>query len=300
MTVRAQDQGVPPLSSETKVHVTINDLNDNPPEFSNTNFTVSISETAPVGKTVIFLRPHDRDGHGNGGPFTFRRIQGDETKFRLQKNGIITKVGPLDHRDGEHKFKIRVFDSGEPPKYTDKTVTISVVEGVTHPPAVEPLTVYLKLYGSQFNGGVIGSVKGSDSDGDLLSYSIVAPRAGSPFTITTDGVISAFSNVPSQIYRLNVSVTDGKYFTYAPVEILVSDITEDILTHSLTLRLSDLGPGTFVENNLAIFRDYLGVLLNVPAVNVHIWNLQSSESSLDVVFAVMKRVKVGSYLLGLP
>lgn len=294
LTLQAQDQGVPPLSSETQVHVTINDLNDNPPEFSNTNFTVSVSEKALVGTTVIFLRPHDRDGRGNGGPFTFMRLDGDESKFRLQRDGLITKAGPLDHRDGEHKFKIRVFDNGEPPQYTDKTVTIKVVEGVTHPPVVEPLTVYLKLYSSQFNGGVIGSIKGSDDDGDPLKYSIVAPRAGSPFAITTDGVISATSNVPSQNYKLNVSVTDGKYFTYAPVEILVSDITEDILAHSLTLRLSDLGPGTFVENNLAKCRDYLGVLLNVPAVNVHIWSLQSSDSSLDVVFAVMKRVKVGS------
>lgn len=294
LTLQAQDQGIPPLSSETQVHVTINDLNDNPPEFSNTNFTVSVSEKALVGTTVIFLRPHDRDGHGNGGPFTFMRLEGDETKFKLQRDGLITKAGPLDHRDGEHKFKIRVFDNGEPPQYTDKTVTIKVVEGVTHPPVVDPLTVYLKLYSSQFNGGVIGSIKGSDDDGDPLRYSIVAPRAGSPFTITTDGVISATSNVPSQNYKLNVSVTDGKYFTYAPVEILVSDITEDILSHSLTLRLSDLGPGTFVENNLAKCRDYLGLLLNVPAVNVHIWSLQSSDSSLDVVFAVMKRVKVRS------
>lgn len=294
LTLRAQDQGIPPLSSETQAHVTINDLNDNPPEFTNTNFSVSISEKALVGTTVIFLRPHDRDGHGNGGPFTFMRLEGDETKFKLQRDGLITKAGPLDHRDGEHKFKIRVFDSGEPPKYTDKTVTIKVVEGVTHPPVVEPLTVYLKLYSSQFNGGVIGSVKGSDDDGDPLRYSIVAPRVGSPFTITTDGVISATSNVPSQNYKLNVSVTDGKYSTYAPVEILVSDITEDILTHSLTLRLSDLGPGTFVENNLANCRDYLGFLLNVPALNVHIWSLQSSDSSLDVVFAVMKRGSVSS------
>ena len=293
LTVRAQDQGKPPLSSETQVHVTINDLNDNPPEFANTNFTVTVSEIAAIGTTVIFLRPHDRDGRGNGGPFTFMRIEGDETKFKLERNGVITKAGPLDHTDGEHKFKIRVFDNGEPPRYTDKTVTIIVIEGVTHPPVVDPLTVYLKLYSSQFNGGVIGSVKATDIDGDRLRYSIVAPRSGSPFTITNSGEISATSNVPSQIYHLNVSVSDGKYFTYAPVEIVVSDITEDILRHSLTLRLSDLSPGTFVERNLAKCRDYLGFLLNVPAVNVHIWSLQSSDASLDVVFAVMKRVKVG-------
>ena len=293
LTVRAQDEGKPPLSSETEVNVQINDVNDNPPEFSHTNFTVSIRENAPSGTTVIFLRPHDRDGHGNAGPFNFMRLEGDGSKFKLHRNGLITKVGPLDHRDGEHKFKFRVFDSGEPPRFTDKTVTIKVVESITHPPEVEPLAVYLKLYSSQFNGGVIGSVKGSDPDKDPLTYSIVEPGAVSPFTITPDGVISAISNVLSKIYRLNVSVTDGKYFTYADVEIDVSDITDNILEHSLTLRLADLGPGAFVERNLVKCRKYLGSLLRVPARKVHIWSLQSADSNLDVVFAIMKRHKVG-------
>ena len=293
LTVRAQDEGKPPLSSETEVNVQINDVNDNPPEFSHTNFTVSIRENAPSGTTVIFLRPHDRDGHGNAGPFNFMRLEGDGSKFKLHRNGLITKVGPLDHRDGEHKFKFRVFDSGEPPRFTDKTVTIKVVESITHPPEVEPLAVYLKLYSSQFNGGVIGSVKGSDPDKDPLTYSIVEPDAVSPFTITPDGVISAISNVLSKIYRLNVSVTDGKYFTYADVEIDVSDITDNILEHSLTLRLADLGPGAFVERNLVKCRKYLGSLLRVPARKVHIWSLQSADSNLDVVFAIMKRHKVG-------
>lgn len=293
LTVRAQDEGKPPLSSETEVNVQINDVNDNPPEFSHTNFTVSIRENAPSGTTVIFLRPHDRDGHGNAGPFNFMRLEGDGSKFKLHRNGLITKVGPLDHRDGEHKFKFRVFDSGEPPRFTDKTVTIKVVESITHPPEVEPLAVYLKLYSSQFNGGVIGSVKGSDPDKEPLTYSIVEPGAVSPFTITPDGVISAISNVLSKIYRLNVSVTDGKYFTYADVEIDVSDITDNILEHSLTLRLADLGPGAFVERNLVKCRKYLGSLLRVPARKVHIWSLQSADSNLDVVFAIMKRHKVG-------
>ena len=292
LTVQAQDEGKPPLSSETRVRVVINDVNDNPPEFTNTNFTVSISENALEGTTVIFLRPHDRDSHRNAGPFTFRRLDGDETKFKLRRDGLITKAGPLSHKDGEHKFKVRVFDNGEPPQFTDQTVTIKVVESVTHPPDVEPLTVYLKLYSSQFNGGLIGSVQGSDRDGDPLKYAFVGRSSGIPFSITSDGVISAISNVPSKIYKLNVSVSDGKYFTYAPVEIDVSDITEDILAYSLTLRLSNLGPGAFVERNLASCRRYLGLLLNVPARKVHIWSLQSVDSSLDVVFAVMKRARV--------
>lgn len=292
LTVQAEDEGEPPLSSETQVRVDINDVNDNPPEFSHTNFTVIVSENAQVGTTVIFLRPHDRDSHGNGGPFTFMRLAGDETKFRLQRNGLITKAGPLSHKDGTHTFKVRVFDNGEPPQYTDQTVTIKVVESITHPPEVEPLTVYLKLYSTQFNGGVIGSLQGSDRDGDPLRYAIVEASAASPFTLTADGVLRTAADVPGKIYNLNVSVTDGRYFSYAPVEIEVSDITRDILDHSLTLRLADLGPGAFVERNLANCRDYVGYLLNVPALKVHIWSLQSVDDNLDVVFAVMKRARV--------
>lgn len=288
LTVQARDEGHPPLSSEAQVNVLINDINDNPPEFSHTNFTVSIRESAPVGTEVIFLRPHDRDGPGNGAPFTFMRLDGDGSKFKLQRNGRITKAGPLSHQDGEHNFKVRVFDNGDPRQFIDKTVRIKVVESVTHPPHVQPLNVYLKLYGSQFNGGVIGSVQGSDRDRDPLTYSIVDADVASPFTITTSGEIRATSNVFSKIYNLNVSVTDGKYFSYAPVEIDVSDITDDILKYSLTLRLSDLGPGAFVERNLVKCREYLGALLSVPPQQVQIWSLQSVGSSLDVVFAVMK------------
>lgn len=292
LTVQARDEGKPPLSSEAQVHVLINDLNDNPPEFPNTNFSVSISETALMGTTVIFLRPHDRDGQGNRGPFAFKRLDGDATKFKLQRDGLITKAGPMSHKDGQYTFKVRVFDSGTPPLYTDKTVKITVVESITHPPEVDQLTVYLKLYNSQFNGGVIGSVQGRDRDKDPLKYAIVDRGFTSPFTITSDGVISATSKVPSKIYSLNISVTDGKYFTYAPVEIEVSDITKDILEHSLTLRLSDLGPGAFVERNLVNCRKHLGRILNVPSRKVHIWSLQSVNNNLDVVFAVMKRDRV--------
>lgn len=74
------------------------------------------------------------------------RIYGDEIKFRFQKNGIIMKVGFLDYRDGEYKFKICVFDSGELLRFIDKIVIIVVVEGVMYFFDVELLIVYLKLY----------------------------------------------------------------------------------------------------------------------------------------------------------
>ena len=292
LKVQARDEGKPPLSSEAQVQVLINDVNDNPPEFSHTNFTVSVGESAAIGSEVIFLRPHDRDGPGNAGPFTFMRLDGDESKFKLERNGLITKAGPLNHRDGDQTFKVRVFDNGDPRQFIDKTVVIQVVESLTHPPHVQPLNVYLELYSSQFNGGVIGSVHGSDPDGDSLRYAIVEPDIGSPFTMSSNGEIRATSAVLSKLYKLNVSVTDGKYVSYAPVEIDVSDITEDVLGHSLTLRLSDLDPGTFVERNLVKCREYLGRLLKTPPRRVRIWSLLSVERSVDVVFAVMKHSRV--------
>lgn len=292
LKVQARDEGKPPLSSEAQVEVLINDVNDNPPEFSHTNFTVSVGESEAIGAEVIFLRPHDRDGPGNAGPFTFMRLEGDESKFKLERNGLITKAGPLSHRDGDQTFKVRVFDNGDPRQFTDKTIVIQVVESLTHPPHVQPLNVYLELYSSQFNGGVIGSVHGSDPDGDSLRYAIVEPDIGSPFTMSSTGEIRATSAVLSELYKLNVSVTDGKFVSYAPVEIDVSDITDDVLGHSLTLRLSDLDPGTFVERNLVKCREYLGRLFKTPPHRVRIWSLLSVGRSVDVVFAVMKHSRV--------
>ena len=292
LVIRAVDQGSRILMAETVARITVTDVNDNPPSLTRNNLTVSLQENSPLQSKVVHLRPHDRDGPGNGSPFTFALIFGDESKFTLHPNGLITKSGPVSLSDGVYILRILVADNGHPPQSSEITVVVKVVKSVTHPPQVKPLTIYVNLYGSNFNGGVIGRVKGGDPDGDKLAFSLVDPQRRSPLRITSEGTVSAKATLSSGITKLNVSVTDGRFTVYTSVTVIVSDITKKLQSNSVTLRLSQMSAGTFVENNFEKCKDFFAAQLSVPTSNVHIWSMQSAYDDLDVVIAMRRNKKV--------
>ena len=53
VTILATDKGSPPLSSASLLNISITDVNDNPPTFSQRNYSVTVSEGAPVGEVVV-------------------------------------------------------------------------------------------------------------------------------------------------------------------------------------------------------------------------------------------------------
>ena len=50
--VIATDGGTPPLTAETTVTVVVLDINDNPPQFSNTSLNLTIPENEPLGSII--------------------------------------------------------------------------------------------------------------------------------------------------------------------------------------------------------------------------------------------------------
>lgn len=53
LTVEATDGGTPPLSAVTMVNINLTDVNDNAPMFSRDAYSMSISEDANIGDTVV-------------------------------------------------------------------------------------------------------------------------------------------------------------------------------------------------------------------------------------------------------
>lgn len=53
LTVQATDRGIPPLSNQATVNVTVTDCNDNVPVFSQMAYTASVLEDKPVGEIVL-------------------------------------------------------------------------------------------------------------------------------------------------------------------------------------------------------------------------------------------------------
>lgn len=61
LLVQASDQGTPPQTETVSVNVTIEDINDNPPVFSDSNFTVTVAENLPVGTRFLNITALDSD-----------------------------------------------------------------------------------------------------------------------------------------------------------------------------------------------------------------------------------------------
>ena len=96
------------LAKDTKhignatIAITVSDVNDNPPVFSNKKYTVSITENVPPGKSVLSVSASDRDVGNNAEiRYTFADESGGPF-FMNKKDGVIT-VGDQSTIDRERE-----------------------------------------------------------------------------------------------------------------------------------------------------------------------------------------------------
>ena len=61
LTIQAQDGGNPPLSNHATVNISIMDVNDNVPIFTQLSYGASVTENSLVGSSIITLTATDLD-----------------------------------------------------------------------------------------------------------------------------------------------------------------------------------------------------------------------------------------------
>ncbi|XP_048837555.1 protocadherin Fat 4 isoform X3 [Brienomyrus brachyistius] len=90
LCVIAKDGGWISKTGELNVTVIVEDMNDNPPVFSTTEYRVLVPENAPLGTTVTQVKASDRDSGANA-EITYSLLTGDQDLFVVDsKNGTIT------------------------------------------------------------------------------------------------------------------------------------------------------------------------------------------------------------------
>ncbi|KAK7097347.1 hypothetical protein V1264_004339 [Littorina saxatilis] len=127
--VIAIDQGFPPLSGSATVFVTLEDVNDMAPRFSDKGYSFSVREDARSGSFVGIVAAED-DDQGRNAEITFMAVVGDSTgrgAFTITKEGVVKTNRPLDReKEGIHYFTVVARDGGDPPLSTTTTLTIHV------------------------------------------------------------------------------------------------------------------------------------------------------------------------------
>ena len=66
ITISATDEGSPPLSSVKVVHISIADVNDNPPVFEVQSYSSYVTENNKPGHSLCSVKAHDPDWRQNG------------------------------------------------------------------------------------------------------------------------------------------------------------------------------------------------------------------------------------------
>ncbi|XP_048032620.1 protocadherin Fat 1 isoform X2 [Megalobrama amblycephala] len=285
LTVLASDSGNPPKSDSAVINIAVSDVNDNPPVFSQANYSLVIQENLPSGASVLQLNVTDNDFPQNGPPYSFSILKGDETiPFSIDQQGVVKTAGPL--RKGQHILQVQVSDNGSPPLKSVTSVSVLVVQASVFPPSVFSLDVFIMILEDEYLGGMLGKVHVTDQDEyDTLTFSLEPQSQNLFFVIGTDGRLLARGGLDVGYYQLNVSVSDGRFSALANVTVNVLRVTEQMLDSSLSVGFAGIAAEDFIQDHWKSFQKAVRSVAGVRRGAMRLISLQPAETDdgLDVL-----------------
>ncbi|XP_042165382.1 protocadherin beta-16-like isoform X35 [Oncorhynchus tshawytscha] len=246
ITITATDEGTPPLSSSKTIHLSVSDVNDNPPTFEEQSYSSYVTENNKPGSSMCSVTARDPDwrqngtvvysllpSHVNGVPVSsFLSINGD--------TGVIHAVRTFDYEQFR-SFKVHVVarDNGSPPLSSNVTVNVFITdENDNSPQILYPAPAGNSLMTEMvpkaaLAGSLVSKVIAVDADSgqnSWLSYQIVKSTDPGLFMIGLhSGDIRALRDISesdSMKQNLVISVKDNgqpSLSTTCDVYLLISD-----------------------------------------------------------------------------
>ncbi|XP_037531495.1 protocadherin alpha-7-like [Nematolebias whitei] len=184
LDVQASDKGIPPMTTDCRVIIKIEDVNDNEPEIDITSLSGKVSEDAKPGTVVALISVSDRDSGLNGKVVcSLSKNVPFELKPSFKENiySLVTKE-TLDREAVSHyDVLLKATDCGEPPLSKLKTLSIQVSDVNDNTPEFLHSPLQLYLLENNAPGGSIFFVSASDKDlneNAVVSYSLLRDEGG--------------------------------------------------------------------------------------------------------------------------
>ncbi|XP_073477116.1 protocadherin gamma-B2-like isoform X49 [Aquarana catesbeiana] len=141
--IRAFDNGSPQLSTNKTIHLTVLDVNDNPPIFGKASYIVCIQENNLQGTSIHSLHASDYDINENAKisySIISDNIEGIPVSSYVSINsvtGIIYAQRSFDYEQlREFQFQAMAKDSGSPPQSSNVTVRICIIDKNDNTPKI--------------------------------------------------------------------------------------------------------------------------------------------------------------------
>ncbi|KAM8847857.1 protocadherin gamma-A12-like isoform 12-T12 [Synchiropus picturatus] len=199
ITITATDEGSPPLSSSKTVHLSVADINDNPPVFEEQSYSAYVTENNKPGSSLCSVTARDPDWRQNGTvvySLLPAEVNGAQVSSYLSVNGdtgVIHAVRSFDYEQWR-SFKVQVMarDNGSPPLSSNVSVSVFISDVNDNSPQIlyptpEGNSFMTELVPKAAHGGsLVSKVIAVDADSGQnawLSYHILKSTDPGLFTI---------------------------------------------------------------------------------------------------------------------
>ncbi|XP_062902616.1 protocadherin Fat 4 isoform X2 [Mobula hypostoma] len=220
LNISARDQGLQPRTSYATLSITIGDVNDQAPTFTEPSYSSAIAEHSPPGTPLVALTAVDKDLGANG---TVRYLLVPDTPpnyrqlFRLDPvSGLLTCLAELDReQQAAYVLLVQARDKGEPPLSSVARVNITLLDINDNSPTFYPLQYFANIKENEPPGAYITAVSAADPDlgsNGTVSYTITAGDTSRFHINHHTGVISTRMSLDREertAYQLQVVATDG-------------------------------------------------------------------------------------------
>ena len=308
LIVEANDQGKDPgpRSATATVNISVEDENDNYPQFSKKRYIVQVPENVAVNTKIIQVEATDKD-EGNNAKVHYSIISGNiKGQFYIHSpTGVIDVINPLDYEMiREYNLRIKAQDGGRPPLINGTgMVAVQVVDVNDN----APMFVSTPFQATVLENVPIGysvlhiqAIDGDSGENARLEYRIIDTTPGFPFIINNSTgwitVSDALDRETVDFYTFGVEASDHGVpvmSSSASVSITVLDVNDNVPTFTekvYSLKINeDAIVGTSVLTVTAIDRD----------VNIVV-TYQISSANTRKRFAITSQSGGGLITLALP
>lgn len=279
LIVEANDQGKDPgpRSATATVKISVEDENDNYPQFTKKRYVVEILENVSVNTKVIQVEATDKD-EGNNAKVHYSIISGNvKGQFYIHSpTGVIDIINPLDYEMiREYNLRIKAHDGGRPPLINGTGMVVVQVVDVNDN---APMFVSTPFQATVLENVAIGysvihiqAIDGDSGYNALLEYRLTDTVPGFPFTINNSTgwitVSEELDRETTDFYTFGVEARDHGIpvmSSSASVSITVLDVNDNVPTFTekvYSLKINeDAVVGTSVLTMTAVDRDINSVV----------------------------------------
>ncbi|XP_076591267.1 protocadherin Fat 4-like [Chaetodon auriga] len=248
VTIVAVDSGWPPLTGTLTVHVMVDDVNDNRPEFTEEVYNTIVSEDSPTGTVFAMMMASDVDEGVNGEIRYF--MENLDVPFAVDEtSGELFTTNVLD-RETVAIYRLMVIGSDKHPTQplsSSVLVTVLIGDINDHWPQFmnSPYVAYVPT--EMAPGSVICAVRATDGDTEMnaeLQYSLYG-QSSDPFSIypVSGTVFTSSALRRTEDIIVNVYVEDAgenPKFDITTISIRFQNVSEfpemnvDVLRYSLS------------------------------------------------------------------